>query len=376
MTTNTLSRRKWIQRSALAAAILPVSRWYPGSDDFNYTLRDRGAVGMTRLNSNENAYGPSDAARKAMIDSLAEANRYPWDYISALKEEIAAREGLTSDHILITAGSTELLGLAGLTFGINGGEILSCHPTFDFVMLYAAKMGCTWARTPVDANYQYDLGALTNASGPNTKLIFICNPNNPTSLELPHDDLKSFCEYHAMKYPVYIDEAYIEFSPNGRKNSMAGLVDKLPFLIVARTFSKVQGLAGMRIGYAVAQPDVITAMSNFCTTRSMGISVPSAAGAMACLKDNTFETYSREKIIEGRTMVCKAFDQWGVTYLPSATNFVFFKNDKFKVDPSTALENDNILIRKYDYLGSWSRVSIGTLEEMTTFVKAIGKYVG
>jgi len=242
-----ISRRAWLQRSAMAAAVLPISRWYPSSDDFLHVQRTD--PGKIRLNSNENPYGPSDVARKAIIDSLMEANRYPWEYINILKEEIAVLEGYPSDHILITAGSTELLGLAGLTFGINGGEILACHPTFDVLPAYAAKIGCTWARTPLTENHQYDLGALSNAASLNTKLIFICNPNNPTGLELPYDDLKYFCEFHAMKYPVYIDEAYIELSPNGRKNSMAGLVEKLPYLIVGRTFSKVHGLAGMRVGY-------------------------------------------------------------------------------------------------------------------------------
>ena len=327
--STTLSRRSWLQKSAMAAAILPVSRWYQDPGEFQSEKSFRNASGAIRLNSNENAYGPSEAARKAILDSLSEANRYPWDFINALKEEIALKEGVTTDHILITAGSTELLGLAGLTFGINGGELLACHPTFDFLLSYATKIGCTWARTPLDKNYQYDLGALSNATGTNTKLIFICNPNNPTGVELPYDDLKLFCETFATKYPVYIDEAYIELSPAGRKNSMAGLISKLPYLMVGRTFSKVHGLAGMRIGYAVAQPEIIDAMNRLSTTRSMGISVPAAAAAIACLKDSTFEKFSRDKIVEGRNLVTKAFVQMGVTYLPSSTNFVFFKNEKF-----------------------------------------------
>lgn len=375
MSTNTLSRRAWLQRSALAAAILPVSNWYKFSDDQYTTSKVGDPKGKIRLNSNENAYGPSEAAKKAIIESLKEANRYPWEYITALKDEIAKKEGVSADHILITAGSTELLGLAGLTFGINGGEVLACHPTFDFLPVYANKIGCSWARTPLDANYQYDLGALSNAAGLNTKLIFICNPNNPTGVELPYDDLKIFCEYHATKYPVYIDEAYIELSPDGRSSSMVGLIEKLPYLIIGRTFSKVHGLAGMRIGYAVAQPEIINAMSKLSTGRSMTISVPAAAAAMACLQDTKFEPYCRNKIIEGRTLVCKAFDQMGVEYLPSSTNFVFFKNNNFSIDPVTAMDQENILIRNYDYVPGWSRVSIGTVEEMKTFVTAAGKYL-
>jgi histidinol-phosphate aminotransferase len=358
----------------MAAAILPISSWYrPDADD--YFSPKRGAPGAIRLNSNENAYGPGDAARKAIIESLSEANRYPWSHIEKLREAIAEREGLTSKHVLITAGSTELLGLAGLVFGLDKGELVACHPTFDFLMVYAEKIGCTWARTPVNDKFECDLNALNAATGKNTKLVFVCNPNNPTGIEIPSEQLKMFCAEQAVKYPVYIDEAYIELSPEGRKSSMVGLVDKYPNLIVGRTFSKVHGLAGMRIGYALSHPDTIAKLSNLHTGRSMSISVPSAVAAIASLGDSAFEAMSRSKIIEGRNIVCKAFDKWGVRYLPSATNFVFFNNEKFSMDPLKALEQENIMIRNYPGVQGWTRVSIGKVEEMEMFVEAARKYV-
>src|SRR5688572_22247681 len=129
---NTLTRRLWLQRSAMAAAILPLAGLYdPERHDRKYYPREKLLnKNAVRLNLNENAYGPSEAARKAIIDSLSEANRYPRQFISDLKNELAQKEGLTSDHIMITAGSTELLGLAGLYYGLHGGELLACHPTF------------------------------------------------------------------------------------------------------------------------------------------------------------------------------------------------------------------------------------------------------
>ena len=202
MTTN-LSRRAWLRNSAMAAAVLPVSRWYdPGISDFPNIRRNTN--GYIKLNSNENAYGPSDAARKAILDSLNEANRYPWDTITKLKEEIAKREELTPEHVLITAGSTELLGLAGLTFGLPSGELAACSPTFDFLLLYAEKLGCVWGRTPLDKNFQYDLNTLNKVINTKTKLIFVCNPNNPTGLEIPNDQLTSFCNAHGSKVPLYV----------------------------------------------------------------------------------------------------------------------------------------------------------------------------
>jgi len=372
--TTSLSRRAWLQRSAMAAAILPVSGWYrPEATSFKFETS--GTAAPLRLNSNENAYGPGDLAKQAIIDSLIEANRYPWTLINQLREAIALREGLTAKHVLITAGSTEVLGLAGLVYGLHQGEVLACSPTFDFLLWYAEKLGCTWARTPLDENYQYDLNALSKLTGNNTKMIFICNPNNPTGIEIPNETLKSFCEVQIKNYPIYIDEAYIELSANGRKSSMASLVDQHPNLIIGRTFSKVHGLAGMRIGYALAHPDTIDMLEDYHTGRTMTVSVPGASAAIAALQDHDFESMSRAKIIEGRQLVFDAFDQWGVKYLPSSTNFVLFNNEKFSMDPQKAMEQENILIRRYPGVDGWTRVSVGRAEEMQMFVEAAKKYV-
>ena len=372
--TQSLSRRSWLKTSAMAAAVLPVSRWYQ-PDYSESSSKPRSLGGMIRLNMNENAYGPSEAARKAIIESLSEANRYPRYFTSALREEIAKRENLTPDHVLLTAGSTELLGLAGLVYGLEKGDLVACNPTFDFLLLYAERLGCSWGRTPLTQTYQQDLNGLDKACGSNTRLIFVCNPNNPTGIEIPTEELKSFCETQAKKYPVYVDEAYVELSPNGRNSSMASLVDSNPNIIVGRTFSKVHGLAGMRIGYAIANPKTIERMANLHTGRGMTISCAAAAAALACLNDPEFEAYSRTKIIEGREMVSKAFDKWGVEYLPSATNFIMFRNDKFSGDPVEAMEKENILLRKYDHLLGWTRVSIGTIDEMNAFLTAARKHI-
>ena len=144
-----------------------------------------------------------------------------------------------------------------------------------------------------------------------------------------------------------MDEAYVELSPNGRASSMAGLVDSNPNIIIGRTFSKVHGLAGMRIGYALANPVTIELLESFHTGRGMTVSCAAASAALACLKDPDFETFSRTKIIEGREMVNKAFDKMGVEYMPSAANFIMFRMINFRW-PVEAMKR-NILIRSYDY---------------------------
>lgn len=373
--TTSLSRRAWLQKSAMAAAILPVSGWYR-PDTFSAYVPKPVGDGAVLLNSNENAYGPGAAARLAITESIHAANRYPWNSIAMLAEEIAKREGLTPEHILVTAGSTELLGLTGLVFGLDKGNLAACHPTFDFLLTYAEKLGATWKRVPVDKDFQQDLNALDQAVDARTKLIFICNPNNPTGIEVEHEKLLSFCESHAPNHPIYIDEAYLELSPRGRSGTMVSLVNTYPNIIVGRTFSKVHGLAGMRIGYGVAHPDTIRRLSNLHTGRGMSISIAASAAAMATLQDPQFESYSREKIIEGRKMVESAFTDWGIAYLPSATNFIFFNNEKFSVDPVQAMEKENILLRNYKYVPGWTRVSIGKVEEMQRFLEAMKKTLG
>lgn len=368
-----MNRRAWLQRSAMAAAILPVSNWYIPETIERVTRR--GDTAVIKLNSNENPFGLSQAVRKAINDSLDHANRYPWDFIDELQAEIGAREGLTADHVLLTAGSTEILGLTGLAYGLHGGELVSFHPTFDFLLLYAEKMGCTWGRTPVDHMMQQNLDVLSKQVNKNTKLIFVCNPNNPTGLEVPNAELRNFCISQSATHPVFVDEAYIELSPNGRQSSMADLVKNNPNIIVGRTFSKVHGLAGMRIGYALAHPDTINKLYELHTGRAMTLSVPACAAALASLRDNTFEAFSREQFIEGRNFVNTTFDRWGVEYLPSATNFVFFKTNRFSADPVMALKEHNILIRSYQHTPGWARVSIGTMDEMKSFASVAGNYV-
>ena len=371
----TLSRRAWLHRSALAAAALPLSR-FPLSVKESHSSRPAGGDAFIRLNSNENAYGPSDAARTAVLESLEDANRYPRHYYQKLIEQIAEREGVSTDCILITAGSSEILGLVGLTYGIEGGQVLACQPTFDFALRYAERLGCTWSRTPLDQNYHYNLGALAEEAGPDTRMVFICNPNNPTGVESPYTELRAFCVHQSRRYPVFIDEAYIEFSSRGRTNSLADMAAQTPNVVVSRTFSKIHGLAGLRIGYAIAHPSTIALLKNYHTGRGVTVSNAGAAAASACLSDPEFESFCRKKIVQGRELVCMAFDGWGVEYMKSATSFVCFRNDKFSMKPREAMEKERILIRDYDDFPGWSRVSIGTIDEMKTFIEAAKKYVG
>ena len=208
---------------------------------------------LLRLNWNENPYGPSKKAIFAVTDALQEANRYPDSKVGELKSQIGKLNGLSENEVLVSAGSTEILSLLGQHVGLAQGEILTPWPTFPTITRFGEICGATINKIALDENQVIDFQAIQDAISDETKLIFICNPNNPTSTEVNRDDLVSFLRAVDPRILLCVDEAYIEYSKIGFEGSMAQLIPELPNLIVSRTFSKAHGLAGLRIGYALSQ---------------------------------------------------------------------------------------------------------------------------
>ncbi len=225
-------------------------------------------------------------------------------------------------------------------------------------------------------DHQYNLPGIEQEMDRNTKLVFICNPNNPTGAELSEDELKPFCQSISENCMVYVDEAYIEFSKGGLASSLANMTRSNKNLVIGRTFSKIYGLAGMRIGYAIGHPDTIKTVRKNLQGRSITPAACSVAAAAASLGDETFMAHCREVNETGKNLVYSSFDDWGIEYIPSATSFILFKTDKFENPNIRAeLQRKNILIRDYKHVPGWARVSIGTPDEMKTFVKATRKFL-
>jgi histidinol-phosphate aminotransferase len=373
--TSSISRRALLKTGLLTTASLPFAGWLNGAGHQKDRQIDSNEPILVKLNANENPYGPSPRAREAIIEAISKGNRYPWSMIEKLKKKIAAHEGVSAKHILITAGSTELLGLAGLVYSDNAGKFISCVPTFDFAMRYARDRGAKWEQVPLTPGYQYDLKGIGEKISDDTNLVFVCNPNNPTGVEIPNDSLRSFCRQYGDRVPLYIDEAYIELTEMGISGSMVDMVDDFPKMVIARTFSKIYGMAGLRIGYALAHPDTIKVLRAFHTGNGMTPSVCSLAGAMASLEDQEFTMMSKKLNKKAREMCYAKFSEWGIEALPSATSFILFRTDKFNVDIRKELQRKNILIRTYGHVPGWARVSMGTLEEMDIFLNATGRYV-
>lgn len=375
----TTTRRDWMKSALMFTAAMPLASLTdyvmaaPASKAEEEFVKANGRK-LIRLGSNENPYGPSEKARKAMIERLSESNRYAFGVIEDFRKTISEHEQVPEDHILLGAGSGELLCLAGMVAGLEGGSVLSANPTFMSLVRYAEVFKARWDKVDLDDTLTHDLEALASAVKSDTRILFIVNPHNPTGTLLPADTYRAFCEEMSKKTIVYADEAYLEFLDPAQQTSMVELVRKGHNVIVSRTFSKIYGLAGLRIGYIVAKPELIRRVRE----RQTGtiISQPALAAARASLGDHDFMKYTRTKNAEASKHLQDYLASKKWFYGKSLTNKVFFEAPRKGSEILAETEKRGFEIRVWDYKGKeWCRVSIGTLDEMKAFTKAFDEVV-
>ncbi len=324
---------------------------------------------LIRLSSNENPYGPSEKVRKAIVAAFEHGCRYPYAYADELAEILAKKEGVTKDHIIICGGSTEGLKVTGLTFASNGGEIIAAKPTFLAMMTYAKQWGAEINWSPVGEDKGYDMNEIEKRISSKTKLVFLCNPNNPTSTILPSEKLMDFCDAVSNKTILFSDEAYYDYIEEPNYPSMVELVKKDKDVIVSRTFSKVYGMAGLRIGYLIAKPSLAGKLRKNMVANSNVLAI---AAAKEALHDKEFYTFSLQKTREAKGLIYKTLDDLELPYVKSNTNFIFFKSGKDIRTLHKDMMNKGILIgRPFPPFFDWCRISTGTIEEVTLFTKAL-----
>ena len=327
---------------------------------------------VARLRSAENPYGPPKSALKAAEAELARGNRYPRDKITELRDVIAKDAGLTPEHVAIGAGSIELMINAGLAYGKPGRAVLSVDPTWDTMVLYAEEQGAEWIRVPLTEKYRYDFDRMKSALTDKVDLVYICNPNNPTGLAEDEGELEAFVKEVAPKRIVMVDEAFIDCLDNAEAISMKRLIREYDNVIVARTFSKLWGMAGFRMGYMLGHPKVIAKLESTIPKLEMQNRI-GAAAAIGAFGDREFMDFSRAKMKESRGMVFEILDRHGLTYIPSDSNFVAFQatddGDKFV---EKMYERD-VLLKNVTFGGqTWIRVSCGAPNELEAFDQALG----
>jgi len=363
------SRRQWLRNTATVLTGMSLAPTLFATEKERYR-----AAGIILLNGNENAYGPSAAARKAMSETLGNSNRYPDDQTSSLKQQIAEFWGVGSENILLGAGSSEFLGLTSLLVSSTKGDIITADPSYRVWSGQAESFGLGFKRVPLANDKTLDFAGMMSAISADTRMIYVCNPNNPVGTYVEDHLLRNFVTECSKKCMVLVDEAYTEF-PN--LPSLKDVAIKNQNVVIAKTFSKVYGLAGARIGYVIAHPATIQKLAVFQPWPDANVSLASVAAASAALKDQAFVKDCREKIAQAREMCYKTFKELSLEYIPSHTNFILFNIGKIGAGFSEKMKTKNIFVQYRDHFaGKWCRVSMGTIDEMRSFCSALKSIVG
>jgi len=249
------------------------------------------------------------------------------------------------------------------------GNVITAEPSYRVWNNQAETFGLSFKRIPLTSDKTLDLAGMMSAIDENTRMMYVCNPNNPVGTFIEDNLLRTFVSECSKKCLVLVDEAYTEFA---NLPSLKDIAVKNPNVVVAKTFSKIYGLAGARVGYAIAHPATIKKLGNLQPWNDVSVSMVTAAAASAALKDQSFVNDCREKTKQAREMCYDCFKQLALPYISSHTSFILFNIDKIGADFSQKMQGKNIFVQYRDHFGGkWCRVSMGTLEEMKTFCNAL-----
>jgi len=322
---------------------------------------------IIKLASNENPLGPSPRALEAMHATLERAHFYPDGGGWALRNAIATKLGLSRENIILGNGSNEIIEFIGHAFLRPGDEVVTAQHAFAVYTLMAQLFGATTVEVP-DPGFTHDLDAMLAAITPKTRQVFVANPNNPTGTMVGQDAIDRFMDRVPDHVLVIFDEAYHEFLDN--PPDVLKFVRDGRNVIVMRTFSKIQGLANLRIGYGIANEKLASVLQK--TRQPFNANGIAQAGALAGLSDEAHMLRTREITHEGRDFLESEFSAMGLEFVPSAANFVLVNvGDGDKV--FQALLRQGIIVRamRSYKMPAWIRVSVGTMDQNKRFVAAL-----
>lgn len=326
---------------------------------------------VAKLDSNENPYGPSPAAIREAWEASKRGAYYVRDSVSTLKAMIAERNGVTPEQVALSNGSSAVLTFIATAAG-QRGDILTPDLFWDSTVRRGTRQSGGIVRLPKRADLAIDLDAMYDAIGEDIALVQVTNPNNPTGLLLDGEALRSFCRRASRKTTVLVDEAYNELTEDPAYFSMVDLVRAGHNVIVARTFSKIYGMAGMRVGYTIASAEN-TAMINDYALGDYTLNQAGIAAAVASYDDQGFLEMSRARILEGREMIEEGLRSVGLRALPSAANFLFVDLGGLDADEFRGgMRQRNVMVRGiYRDYSNFSRVSMGRVEHVQMYVDAL-----
>ena len=393
---NSISRRRFAHLIGAGAAYAVAQRASLAGTSLR-AAESTLALGPVRLNSNENPYGPSPLALKAMTEAFSVAWRYPDEQADSLVEQLAKINGVNRDQILLGDGSGEILKLCAaaftgptssgksavalarptrggtLVFTPGRGKLIVADPTFEAILNHGRVNSAEIVKVPLTANFSHDLAKMAAAASDG--LIYICNPNNPTASITPKHEVREFLDKVPRETMVLVDEAYFHYADSADYESVIPLIGKHPNLVVARTFSKIYGMAGLRCGYCVAQPETIQRLRPHQVWDS--VNVMALAAANASLNDMDHLTRGRRLNAETKKFVSGELDAMRYQQIPSQANFIMIDVRRPVRPVIDGLNQRGVQVgRPFPTLPNHLRVTIGKQAEMETFLSAFRQVVG
>lgn len=350
----------------------PIPVYVPGKpiDDVK---RELGLDKVIKLASNENPLGFSPKVKEAITRAMEEVNLYPDGNATLLKEAIAAKLGVTTDMVLPTCGSDEMLDLIAKTFIGKGDEVVMADITFSRYAATSQMMGAVIRQVPLKS-LAYDIEGFLKVISKDTKIVWLCNPNNPTGTIFSEEELVRLMETVSPTTLVVYDEAYAEFAshPAYPKNSV-GFLKKYDNMLILKTLSKAYGIAGVRVGYTIGHPELISAINKI--RNPFNVTLLTQAAAVAAIKDEEFLAKVVANNEEGKKYIYEEFDKLGLEYAKTEANHIIFNAKKDSGTVFNELLKLGVIIRPIGGFkpATWLRVSIGTMEENREFIKALKK---
>jgi histidinol-phosphate aminotransferase len=339
--------------------------------------REYGLDDVIKLASNENPLGVSPKALVAMEHALNGLNKYPDGAGYELRTALAKHFDVEMAQVAIGNGADDLILELSMAYLEDGDEVVVSRSSFPMYDIYASAMRAKMVKTALTEDLGIDLNAMAEAITSRTKLIYVCNPNNPTGRIVSADDVDAFIQRVPENVLIILDEAYFEMVDSANyPDSLAYIREGRKNIFVLRTFSKVYGLAGIRIGYGFSHPDVISTLLRI--KPPFNVNVLAQAAGIAALEDHDFVAKSVDGNREGRRFLMREFDRLDLTYAESHTNFVLVRMGPNASDVQQRLLETGIIVRPcgaYE-LPEYLRVSIGTADQNERFIRTLRDVLG
>ncbi|OLC11972.1 MAG: histidinol-phosphate transaminase [Candidatus Rokubacteria bacterium 13_1_40CM_69_27] len=354
--------------------ILGIAPYEPGKP-IEELERELGIADAIKLASNENPLAPSDRVQKAVAAALSILNRYPDGSAFYLRQALAKKHGVTPEHVILGNGSNELIELLVRTFLKPGDEAIVPHPSFVVYPMVVQAAGGIRVMVMLK-DYRLDLEAMARAITPLTKIIFIANPNNPTATIVTAEEVEHFMARVPERTIVVFDEAYLEFAQGPDFPDALAYVKQGRKVIVLRTFSKANSLAGLRVGYGVADADAIALMNRI--RQPFNVNSLAQAAALAALEDDAHVLECVRMIEAGRHFLYDEFKALGLKYVPSRANFILVDVGRSAAEIYQKLLHGGVIVRPMTPFGMEStlRITVGTPEENRRLIKGLRAALG